>query len=274
MRTFEVTNCRAEIIKPGTNLTVWAAKNKPFAVCNASLYDFATKIPIGTIIENGVIVHNDGNGFGCGIMNGKDILDFGKPWDCAWSNYLTGYNSPVQDGVFIAPGFSDSYVFDCRLQRIGVGRKHGKTFIVTDDGVTLREFAIDAISQGFDTLVNLDGGGSRHLQYDGTSVYSSVRVPYNAIAFFKKTNDQPVTTSEEKSKCPYPEPVRNLVVYSKGDDVKWLQWYLTDNGFPCTVDGIFGWATWRAVWDFQKTWTKYPDGICGPNTRRELKRGG
>lgn len=184
MRFYDVSDCRCEIVRPGMALTAWAAKNKPFAVCNASLYDMRSRVPIGTIIEGGQLVHNDGNGFGFGICNGEP--GFGQPWDREWTDYLTGYNSPVQDGVFVTPGFSDAYVFGCRLARIGVGRKAGKIFLVTDDGVTLREFAVNAVAAGFDTLVNLDGGASRHLFYDGRTVYQSARTPYNALAFFQE----------------------------------------------------------------------------------------
>ena len=190
MRIFDVSDCRAEILRPSMNLMAWTAKNKPFAVCNASLYNMRTRIPIGTVIENGQLVHNDGNGYGCGITTGKTELEFGKPWDGhPWEDYLTGYPAPVQGGAYVPPGFNDSYVFGCRLARIGIGRKGDRTFIVTDDNATLREFADHAIAQGFDTLVNLDGGGSRHLYYDSKAYYTSQRIPYNAVAFFK---DEPM----------------------------------------------------------------------------------
>ena len=183
MRIFDVTGCRAEIVQPGTNLTEWARVNRPFAVCNASLYDMRTRVPIGTIIEHGQFVHDDGNGFGYGVIDG--VPHFGTPWAINWDDYLTGYNSPVQEGKYVAPNFSDSYVFGCRLVRIGIGKIGEKIVIVTDDFATLKEFAEHAIAQGVDTLVNLDGGGSRHLYYDGAIVYSSPRIPYNALAFYK-----------------------------------------------------------------------------------------
>ena len=198
MRIFDVTGCTARIVRPGMTLTAWAAANNPFAVCNASLYDFASRIPIGTVIEGGKLVHNDGNGYGCGIVPNITGLGFGKPWDRAWSDYITGYTSPVQGGEYIAPTFRDSYVFDCRLARIGIGRRGTQTLIVTDDGVTLREFAEHAIAAGMDTLVNLDGGGSRHLRHDGKLIYQSPRIPYNAIAFFKP---KPCEYCTDEGKC-------------------------------------------------------------------------
>lgn len=191
MRLFDVTGCTARVVQPDTNLTIYGQQTRPFSLCNASLYNGMSTTarpsgpPIGTIIEGGKLVHNDGNGFGCGIPQGKDALQFGEPWDRMWTDYLTGYNSPVQGGIYVAPTHKDSYVFDCRLPRIAIGARGKQTYIVTDDGVTLREFAQHAIAEGLDTLVNLDGGGSRHLLYNGTLVYQSTRVPYNAIAFYQ-----------------------------------------------------------------------------------------
>lgn len=263
MRAYDVTGLRTEIVRPGVNLTAWAAQHRPYAVCNASLYDRA-RVPIGTIIEQGKIVHNDGNGFGCGVTWQSGELRFGSPWDLPWKSFLTGYNAPVQDGQYIAPTWRDSYVFDCRLSRIGIGQKAGRLYIVTDDGVTLRGFAMNAIEQGFDTLVNLDGGESRHLYYGGKTVYTSQRAPYNALAFYKDE-----AKPEKTTECPYPTPTRNLLIGCKGDDVRWLQWQLARHGFECDVDGIFGWQTWRALRNYQKTWTR-PDGICGALTRGEL----
>ena len=197
MRVFDVSGCRAEIVRPGKPLGVWAAEHNPFAVCNASLYNFATRVPIGTIIEGGELVHNDGNGYGFGIMP-MGTPGFGMPWDRSWKDYLTGYNSPVQGGAYIAPSFTDRYVFECRLARIGIGQAGGRLVIVTDDYVTLKEFAQNAIKAGLDTLVNLDGGGSRHLVYARETVYSSQRVPYNAIAFYK---DMPCEYCTEDGRC-------------------------------------------------------------------------
>ena len=270
MRLFDISNCKSEIIRPGKTLSGWTAEHDPYAVCNASLYDMRTRVPIGTIIEDGKFIHNDGNGFGCGVTWAESTLLFGQPWDRTWKEYLTGYNSPVQNGQYVAPTWTDTYVFGCRLVRIGIGKKGDQIFIVTDELVTLREFAEHAIAQGVDTLVNLDGGGSRHLYYNGATVYSSPRIPYNAIAFYKtQTTEKPKETIVQ---CPYSEPTRNLLLGNKGEGVKWMQWHLTRHGFFCDVDGVFGWLTWNALWKFQKTFTNRPDGICGPNTRRELKK--
>ena len=272
MKIYNVSNYKAEIIKPNVNLTKYAQLNNPFALINASLYNgVSTTIPptkpIGTIIENGQLVNNAGTGFGVGILKSQEYLSFGDPWQ-SWNNYLTGYNSPVQNGIYVKPNFNDSYVFDSKLPRIGIGQtKDGKTVIIVDDNVTLQQFANNAINQGIITLVNLDGGGSRFLRYNYKNIYTSSRIPYNAIAFYESN------TQISLLECPYDEPKRNLYYGCKGEDVKWLQWYLIQHNYNLSkIDGIFGNNTWKATTEFQKTFTKWPDGICGPNTRRELKK--
>lgn len=262
MLLFDVTDCRAEIIQPKQTLGAWQLTHYPFAVCNASLYDMKTYVPVGTIIEHGVLVHNDGNGYGVGIVDNK--LDFGKPWDRVWSDYLTGYNSPVQYKKYVAPSFTDSYVFNNKLSRIAIGKRSGRTYIVTDDNVTLKQFANNAIAYGLDTLVNLDGGGSRHLYYNRKTIYSSGRVPYNAITFY---GDMPVKPKED---CPYAEPISNIRWGSVGSGAKWVQWQLNRNGANLVVDGLFFNASVTALKKYQSTHDLVADGICGALTRNSL----
>ena len=94
MNLYDITGCRAEYIKPDTNLSVWAAQHRPFAVCNGSLYDGGIQFyrrpagpPVGTTIENGVMVRQEGNYPGIGIRDGK--LSFGDP-HCQWKYFIAG----------------------------------------------------------------------------------------------------------------------------------------------------------------------------------------
>lgn len=261
MKLYDITGYKAQYIKPNTNLIMYANFTNPFALINASLYNgVSTTVrpqkPIGTIIEKGKIVNNAGNGFGVGILKGSDKISFGNPWQ-NWEYYLTGYNSPVQNGKYVVPGFKDRYVFDCQLSRIGLGQnKAGKTFIVIDDYVTLKQFAENAIAQGIVTLVNLDGGASRHLRYNYKNIYISYRIPYNALAFYT-----------ELPKCPYEEP--NI---DAREAAKWEQWHLNRHGLLYGVDGIFGPNSFAALKNFQKQNGLPITGICDDKTREVLKQ--
>ena len=72
--------------------------------------------------------------------------------------------------------------------------------------------------------------------------------------------------------CPYSEPSANLSMGDKGNSVKWLQWHLHKIGYNhITVDGVFGAQTRLAVKDFQRKCGLGSDGICGSQTRKNLK---
>ena len=186
MKLYPLPNVRAEIIRPGMPLKSWIGKQeiKPFALINASLYH-SDGSPIGIIIEGGKVRVNSGTGFGFGVRKDGEYA-FGTPWEYPWDEYLTGYTGIVQHGTFVPPAFADSYVFDCKLNRIGIGERNGVLQIVVDDNVDIYTFGRAGALNGLQSLVNLDGGGSRYLWLDGKTVYTSTRTPYNAIAFYKE----------------------------------------------------------------------------------------
>lgn len=236
MNLYDVTGLRVEYIKPNTNLSVWAAQNRPRALCNGSLYDGGIQFyrrpagpPVGTTYENGLLVRNEGNNPGMGIQDEK--LVFGYPFATKWPYFIGGYNCPVINGIYNKPTWNDSYVFNTKNARIGIGFTKDKTYICTENNITLKGFADAAINKGIINLVNLDGGGSRHLHYNGKAIYSSPRVPYNALAFYSVNGEQAI--------CPYVEPIRNIRYGSIGEGAKWVQWQLTRHGFTCTDDGLF-----------------------------------
>ena len=69
-------------------------------------------------------------------------------------------------------------------------------------------------------------------------------------------------------KCPYAEPTKDLRRGSKGNGVKWVQWYLNHAaGEKLKVDGDFGILTRATVLRFQKKQKLTQDGIVGAKTR-------
>lgn len=75
---------------------------------------------------------------------------------------------------------------------------------------------------------------------------------------------------------PYEEPKRLLKRGAKGNDVKWVQWELTQRGLNVgSIDGIYGQKTYSAVCIFQKNCDGRlaVDGIVGRNTIAEMKKG-
>ena len=185
---------RFAIFRPGMPLKTWLDKqsDKPDILLNASLYQSSGK-PIGTIIENGKMVNNAGGGFGFGTTDGASV-GFGGPWDKVWKDYLTGYYGIVQQGKAVSKLWTDEYVFEQKLSRIAFGQlKDGRYAVFTANGVNIDQMAVQGVQAGFESLCNLDGGGSRALYWLGSWVHISTRTPYNAIAIWLEPD-----TKEEK----------------------------------------------------------------------------
>ena len=74
---------------------------------------------------------------------------------------------------------------------------------------------------------------------------------------------------------PYAEPTRILMLKNpilKGNDVKWLQWELTERDvYSMDIDGYFGSGTDTSLRTFQSLNGLVVDGMCGSNTRAKLK---
>ena len=73
---------------------------------------------------------------------------------------------------------------------------------------------------------------------------------------------------------PFTEPTSNIKLGSKGDGVKWVQWFLWRFGLinKSGIDGIFGVNTQSAIKEAQKRLGLNEDGIVGKTTRETFKK--
>lgn len=209
---------RFEIFQPRMTLKNWYAKqtDKPDILFNASLYTSTNK-PCGTIWNDGVMVSDQGNGFGFGTID-KKTVEFDSPYNKKWYDYLTGYYGLVQNGKAIDPPWTDTYVFNKALTRIAFGQlKDGTLAVFCEDGKTIKTFAANGVKQGFQHLCNLDGGGSRALLWMGKWIYTSSRTPYNAIAIWLEDDEKSpiITTSNEKIDGIQVKCTKKTQVYNK-----------------------------------------------------------
>lgn len=89
------------------------------------------------------------------------------------------------------------------------------------------------------------------------------------------------TSSVAKTDNPYKEPVSNVKNGDKGDNVKWVQWYLWKFGLllnskgilsEANIDGVFGDQTESELKEAQKRLKLVADGIVGAKTRTAFKK--
>lgn len=109
--------------------------------------------------------------------------------------------------------------------------------------------------------------------------YGTVRSTFNPSKWsygltFKDidyTYTEPVQDKTWKASNPFPEPSKAVKRGMKGNDVKWVQFELSEAGYTLDVDGDFGQITDSALRDFQRSCKIEVDGICGSVTRKYLK---
>jgi hypothetical protein len=86
----------------------------------------------------------------------------------------------------------------------------------------------------------------------------------------------PKYDAEKEQQAGYTLKMRNLKVGCRGEDVRSLQILLIGKKYSCGesgADGIFGYATEKAVIAYQKDHSLYADGITGEKTMRSLLGG-
>lgn len=119
-------------------------------------------------------------------------------------------------------------------------------------------------------------------QYTSRGSVSGISGNVDMNIWYKELNDLNQPT-DAHSGNPYSEPTRLLCkkpVMMRGDDVKWLQWWLIRHGClsvcngkgKTNVDGILGNDTSNAIFAFQKKAGITVDGKCGVVTRANLKK--
>ena len=217
--TITSTISRFAIIKPNQPLHQWLAKqtDKPDILLNASLYT-KDHNGIGTFYEAGKLTQDNGSGYGVGnIVGALDDVRFGKPFDgTAWYDYLTGYYGLIQQGKKIDPPWNDAYVFGKKNKRIAIGKdKQGHICVATASGMDIKEFRDYGYSNGLTEMVNLDGGGSVSLYWNGQQVSKSSRTPYNAIAIWLDKEDDKPMAGYTQVRC-----TRKTLVYDSNGRVQ------------------------------------------------------
>lgn len=72
---------------------------------------------------------------------------------------------------------------------------------------------------------------------------------------------------------PYAVPTRTLYLGNAKmteEDVKWLQWELSEDGYDIKIDGVFTKTTEAVLMHYQSRYNLEVDGKCGPATRKHM----
>lgn len=172
---YKISDTKLDFVnKPMTAKTVYNTY-KPTAFINACLYDMATSTNITNVKDETV---PDGYLFtseGIGIVNGK------PKWttlnDTTVQDFIAGSPILVKDGkVYIEWGNKVSTAIQGKAYRSSIGFNDEYVFLfVSDVTMTITGLANYMLGQGCKYAINLDGGGSCHLQVGQKTYTKSTR---------------------------------------------------------------------------------------------------
>lgn len=196
----------------GLTMGEWYArqKDKPDAMINGSLWD--SKGAIGTIWKDGQLVRNEGGGFGIGEVGSG--WAFGEPWEQPWRHYITGTPALIRGGKATGDHMPLERDEVARTRRSAVCGAGLFLYLVTGQGLTLRQFTQQLQEFGMYQALNLDGGGSSRLMVGGEAINDPTdnrRCP-NAVAVWlvkesdKETEDKKEEKGESEMKSIYLSP--------------------------------------------------------------------
>ena len=174
------------IVTEGMTANQVYSKYKPNYIINGALYDMSTKTNITNAKDEGVT---------SGYLFSSEGISFNEDNSIEWStksestrDFIAGSPCLVKNGVkYVDWGNKYSSYIDGSHKRscIGFNDKHLFLF-ASDNENTIDETVNNCLKLGMKYAINLDGGGSCHLQKDTTVVKSSSRANVSWILVYLK----------------------------------------------------------------------------------------
>lgn len=163
------------------------ARYKPDVLMNLALYDTKSKTTLPHLIDEGKKAGYLFSDEGIGIRNGKEIL-WAKKEDASLRDFVAGAPTLLKDGqAYINWGNKVSDYVNGKHKRTILGFNDTHVILCcTDNTLTIEEAAETAKSLGMSYAVNLDGGGSQHLQEKEKIYKRSLRANVSWLLIYLK----------------------------------------------------------------------------------------
>lgn len=250
-------------------------------ICNFQLFTIATREANFVLKVDGKVIGNDGcNYYGYGWNKNDRTLTFTTASQMDKFDNFAGCIYVLKDGKVrnLKAGIDYPTALGGKRGRTCIGTKADGSIVIYcwSDGSSgacrMEDLGQKMLDLGCVNAVNFDGGGSTQLICPDGKVTTS-RAIYNFLYFKLEQDNVNSNDKQEQMKpvCPYAEPTHNIMLGSRGEGAKWVQWMLNQHGCKLTVDGIIGLLSRKAIIDFQRKNGLAADGICGILTRAKLK---
>ena len=160
---------------------------KPDVLINGGFFALSTGVPVFDFTDNGQVrsSHEDYS-YGIGINQSGELV-FGKD-TAVWKDFLTAYPPLLINGNYQTFNIGNDINYKARRSIIGYNADNIFIIVIDSPGATFKESAQIAKEAGCLYAVNLDGGGSTRLLYQGAG-YAKAQVSRaidNVIAVYTK----------------------------------------------------------------------------------------
>lgn len=189
---------------------------------------------------------------------------------CANNNYgydqsgrLTGYNAIVKNNNKVAGAKGE---FDCSSLVSTCYKLAGLNISASNTTRSLRKSLLDT---------------GKFVAYTSSKYVASDNYARIGAIYLKEGSHVVMAMENGKKINPYPEPKRTIKRGTVGEDVKYVQWELINNGIKeavvngknkaMIIDGKCGPITEAAIKAYQKKYKLTIDGKAGPQTRASFR---
>lgn len=190
-------------------------ETKPDFLINGGFFSFKTGATYFTFIDDGEAVSQHWgvkDGIGVEKSNLRELVYGSLGDNHDWWDFISGYPVLVVGGVPIQV-FTIATEINNKAYRSGLGYNNDEVFIVAStEKLTLAEFANALANIGCEYAINLDGGGSSRLLYNGevVNVPTENRSVDSVVAIYLQKEEDPKPVVK-------PEPPYITYTVQKGD---------------------------------------------------------
>jgi Phosphodiester glycosidase len=176
------------------SFSVFISRLQPAAAINGTFFSKTTLRPIGDVVADGRLLHFGGMGTAIAFApTGVDVIRLPHSRRVDWA----GYRSALAAGPLLVwdgfakqlpggEGFGDPHVFASAAPRsaLGITRANKLLLVATIEGTSLAKLARAMRALGAVYAVNLDGGSSVGLWYEGQTVRAPGRDLTNVLCVY------------------------------------------------------------------------------------------
>lgn len=188
--------------QPKDTLDNYYAKQivKPEILINGGFFALSTGETVFDYIDEGKIISVNSkleDGFG---IDSAGELSFGKDYSKTWTDFVSAYPALVVNGKIQPTNIDSSITGTARRTILGYDDTYIYTISVDSPGITLEDTAKLAQQTGCKYAINLDGGGSTRLLYQGKPYAKAEwnRPVDNVVAIYTKTQSNSTTIINEE----------------------------------------------------------------------------